>query len=236
MSLFLILANLKPLDNGPIYAETHMGRFPVEPWNTLSDLAFLVVMLLSLEKTKFDFKRHSVSLASMPILFIGWLGGTLYHALRNNDLWRILDAAPIAAIALLVSVFLWYVLLGTVFRAAAVIVAPSMIYSACDRFNLGPQQMMIGIGYGFLASLIIVPAVLHCRKSHWRGAGLLISAIVSFGIAITFRQLDDRLSQSLLPMGSHWLWHVFGSITALFALKYLHMAELEYSITHSKTN
>ena len=32
-----------PGDFGPFYAETHMGRLPVEPWNTFSNLAFLAI-------------------------------------------------------------------------------------------------------------------------------------------------------------------------------------------------
>ena len=34
-----------PNDNGPIYVETLMGRFPVEPWNTYSNLLFLALIV-----------------------------------------------------------------------------------------------------------------------------------------------------------------------------------------------
>jgi hemolysin III len=32
-------------DHGPIYAETVPGRFPVEPWATLTNLIFLAVII-----------------------------------------------------------------------------------------------------------------------------------------------------------------------------------------------
>ena len=34
-----------PNDRGPIYLETLMGRFPVEPWNTFSNLLFLALIV-----------------------------------------------------------------------------------------------------------------------------------------------------------------------------------------------
>jgi hypothetical protein len=41
-------------------------------------------------------------------------------------------------------------------------------------------------------------------------------------IALLFRQLDAT-EFSFLPMGTHFLWHVFSAVGAYFVLKYLYI-------------
>jgi hypothetical protein len=47
-----------PLDQGPTYIETIMGRFPVEPWNTASNLLFLVIILYWVWRLKGQIRAH----------------------------------------------------------------------------------------------------------------------------------------------------------------------------------
>jgi hypothetical protein len=221
MPLFLAIA---PHDAGPIYVETQMGRFPVEPWNTASNLAFLAVLVYFAGRSGLRLRRFPVTVVSQPILLVGWIGGTLYHATRGHDLWRILDAAPIAFLALLVSVYLWHCLLGSVLRAAAVVVGPALLFKLSDLALPESQQTMMFAGYAFLATLIILPAILHCRRQHWRGVVWLVGAVVSFAIALTMRQLDASMA-AVLPMGSHWLWHVLGAAAAFCGMNYVYQTE-----------
>ena len=70
-----------PNDHGLIYKETILGRLPVEPWNTASNLVFLFVVIYWSLKVYPYAKDHLFLAYSLPILFIGYIGGTVYHSL-----------------------------------------------------------------------------------------------------------------------------------------------------------
>jgi len=63
-----------PNDSGPIYRETIAGRFPVEPFNTLSNLLFLAIIVYFSAKVYKDYKRQAFLALAIPILFIGFFG------------------------------------------------------------------------------------------------------------------------------------------------------------------
>ena len=94
-----------PLDQGPIYLETIMGRFPVEPWNTASNLLFLVIILYWAWRLKGEIRAHRFIAGAIPVLIIGWVGGTVYHATRSHNLWLFMDFVPIALLAAAVSMY-----------------------------------------------------------------------------------------------------------------------------------
>ena len=96
-----------PNDHGPIYLETLMGRFPVEPWNTISNLLFLALIIYWFARVRGDVAVHRFIAYSLPVLLIGWAGGTVYHATRSHDVWLFLDFGPIALLVLAVAVFFW---------------------------------------------------------------------------------------------------------------------------------
>lgn len=215
-----------PQDGGPVYAETHgSDRFPVEPWNTASNLIFLVLIIYFAWRTRLRLLRHPITVTALPVLAVGFVGGTLYHALRSESLWRILDAGPIAFLALLASMYLWRVILGDLLKAMVVIILPALAYRLADGWLDLPDRYVIAAGYGFLAVLIILPAILHCRKQQWRDGRLLIGAAGSFALAMLCRQLDARAPEWGLPMGTHFLWHLLGGAASFFLMAYIFRVE-----------
>lgn len=109
---------MQPADFGPIYAETLPGRFPVEPWNTFSNLIFLFVFLNFLRRIRHNPRRYPITLTSLIILIIGLTGGTIYHATRSHNIWLILDFVPIGILVIIGTIFFWYRLTGSFFSAA----------------------------------------------------------------------------------------------------------------------
>jgi hypothetical protein len=48
----------------------------------------------------------------------------------------------------------------------------------------------------------------------------VVLSLLSFGIALLFRQLDAH-QWGFLPQGTHFLWHLFSAIGSWFILDYL---------------
>ena len=217
-------ANNAPLDFGPIYAETDMSRFPVEPWNTLSNFAFLVIVIYWTIKLRKDWRSHPLLSMSIPIIFLGFVGGTIYHATRSNSVWLLLDYLPIMILILAAAVFMWKDVLHSWWLTFfATMLLPTTYRLMTMRFEV-PEGVFITAGYGVLALGVCIPACLHCAIMNKSGAKWLALSAVSFACAIVFRQFDWKFAESgVLPQGGHFLWHLFGAVSAFFLMQYLYL-------------
>jgi hemolysin III len=110
-------------DFGPIYAETNLSRFPAEPWNTCSNVAFLTLLIYWAWRTRLALRQYPLIVGSLPVLLVGFIGGSLYNATRASSLWLILDFVPIFILTLSAAIWFWYKLIGN--RLLAVLLAPT---------------------------------------------------------------------------------------------------------------
>ncbi len=78
---------LFPNDTGPLYQETIQGRLPVEPFNTYSNLIFIAIIIFFISKIYKRPKQHIFLCVAIPIIFISWIGGTIFHATRSHQVW-----------------------------------------------------------------------------------------------------------------------------------------------------
>ncbi len=212
-------------DNGPLYAETVLGRFPVEPWNTASNAIFLFLIIYFAFRTKLDPRRYPFIVSCLPVLGVGMVGGTLYHATRSDPLWLVLDYLPIMILTGAASVFFWRILLGSFAKALALGVLPILCMRLLFKFAAIPIIVRITLGYTLLATAVILPSILVCIQGNSRGARLLTVAVVSFIIAIFFRFADLGFGAPLLPMGTHFLWHLFGGISTWGLMEFVMLQE-----------
>lgn len=209
------------MDHGPRYAETRPGRFPVEPWATFTNLIFLFIIVYWAVRIRRSRVRHGMLCAALPVLGVGWFGGTVYHATRSHDLWLVMDWMPIMILTLMAAFWLWRGVTGrAVFAALAI--ALSMFLTMLAHLLPGLKHgQHITLGYTMLALAILVPACIHCalrwRAGWWRTA----VALLAFVVAIAARGLDSGLGARLLPMGSHFLWHIFGGLSAFWLISYI---------------
>lgn len=210
---------MTPLDFGPEYTETIYGRFPVEPWNTYTNLIFLLLLVNFTRKTYGKYDRHKIFLFVLPVLAVGFVGGTLFHATRANRIFLILDFGPIFLLALGSALVLWKRVTGSTFKAVALVLLlfglNRLVRKAVDL----PHGTAISIGYSILALILIVPALIDCLRNHRDLIKYILGALVLFSVAITFRQLD---SHHLLPMGTHFLWHLFGGASVYCMMEYMY--------------
>ncbi|MBX7138033.1 MAG: ceramidase [Oligoflexia bacterium] len=213
-----------PGDPGPIYTETNLARFPVEPWNTSSNLIFLAIAIYFWRKIKLDDYRHPFVSVALPILILGFIGGTLYHATRNSRLWLLLDFVPIFVLGIAAAVYFWHGVTHSRWLAALLVGAFIFISRSVIALSSLPHSARITAGYVLLAVMIILPALLHSARHGWRNVALVLGSVLSFGGAAYFRYAD---SLRLLPMGTHFIWHLLGGVSTFLLMRYIYLAEID---------
>ncbi len=214
-----------PNDRGPIYLETLMGRFPVEPWNTYSNLLFLALIVFWFLRVRHHARDHRFIAYSLPIFLIGWVGGTVYHATRSHNVWLFLDWVPVALLILAVAMFFWRRQGISWFVTPFLVIGPLVVVGAAISL-LGDSHHAIYL-LPVVALTILIPLISHLVRSGWKDIGLFAGALVGFAVAIGFRSIDLRVPIAFLPMGTHWLWHSFGAAAVHLLMLYIYRNDLE---------
>lgn len=209
-------------DWGPVYVETVSGRFPVEPWATATNLVFLGVALYWARRIRGQWRRHVLLACSIPVLLVGWAAGTVYHATRSHPAWLLLDWLPIVILMAAAAIWLWRDLLGRPALAFAVFLVPPLLAGAAASAAGIPAGARITVSYAAIGLALVVPAVLHAAILNRRHAGWLLAALAAFAMALAARQADFAAGAAGWPMGSHFLWHLFGGAATFCVFGYLH--------------
>lgn len=214
-----------PIDNGPIYAETDLSRFPVEPFNSASNAIFLVCLIYFAWRTKLRFRDFPLLVGCLPILLVGFIGGTVFHATRSDRMWLMMDFIPISILAFTATVYFWRKIL----KRWIFVLIPVVMTLAIPRFllmNLDyPRTYRISVGYICLAVALLLPIFIYCAQEQWRNFKHVALACVFFAVAITFRILDtavrDGWAREDFPHGTHFLWHLFGGLSVFCLMSYI---------------
>jgi hemolysin III len=212
-----------PNDHGPIYKETIAGRFPVEPWNTYSNLFFLLIIIFWSIKVYKDFKKHSFIGFCLPVLFIGYVGGTIYHATRSSDLWLFMDWVPIMLLSLFVSVH-FFVKQRLHWSFVILMFFLPFIYMFLINKLGAPEFIKRMMSYPVLALIILFPIIRWLYLTKWKNWYLITTGVIFFIIAIYSRIID--LKGNSLPMGTHFLWHSFGAFASHMLIMYIFRDDL----------
>ncbi len=222
-----------PQDSGPIYMETAEGRFPIEPFNTYSNLIFLVLIIYWGIKVYRNPKQHQFLAWVLPIIGISYVGGTVYHATRSHEFWLRLDWMPIMLLCAALVIYFIFKLVKSGwqrFLLITVLLGASFLLRVLPI----PTGLRISIGYVITAATILVPIVWYLVKTRSKNMGYVIVAFLIFAVAIFFRSID--LHQNFFPMGTHWLWHILGGIAVHFLIAYIFKDNLLNLSANSASN
>lgn len=221
------------LDSGPIYTETNMLQFPVEPFNTLSNLLFLLMIFYwsyQLKKGVLSHRfRHFLHLG-LPLLFVGYIGGTVYHATRQHWAWMYMDFVPILLIALILGAKLWRRLLNSYYRVTLLLAVVFLLPRQLTFFLLGTSSnLAYSLNYLWLSLPVVLPVILFERKHQWQTVKWAMLSYFLLLLAISWRMADSSLwVQTNVPAGTHWLWHTFGALGSHFTLVYYNKSQLQF--------
>jgi hypothetical protein len=208
-------------DGGPTYVETAPSRIIVEPWNAASAILFLAVVLVWAIRLRGRYRRHAFLTCCLPILAAGGIGGTLYHAFRAYKFFFWMDVLPIYLLGLAASLYFCYRLRLNSGHLIGLIVVYLLLQALL--FPLFPTQAAINLSYAFLAALLLLPIAILLRKTGYRDGLWVALGLLLFVVALFFRWADGNVA--LLPMGTHWLWHIFGAATVAAVTEYVFRVE-----------
>jgi hypothetical protein len=228
MLLFILLQIMRLPDGGPVYSETNLSQFIVEPWNTVSAIFFLFIVLYWHFKLKKSKKRNSFLRYSNPILGIGGVGGTLYHAFRSSHYFLIMDYLPI--LLLCISAGVYFTFKAFPRKRYLLLALAIFVLAQFLAFHFLPAGLSTNVSYALLALSILLPTISWMFKTQFRYYYYVFLALCSFAAALSCRVLDFQGSHDIFPMGTHWLWHSFGALACHLMFLYLFSVNEETEI------
>ncbi len=214
-------------DGGPVYCETDLNQTIAEPMNAFSAFLFLFIVWYWFKKIKHDLKTYSFLAISLFVLFIGGVGGTLYHAFRTHQLFLLMDYLPILILAFSAGVYFFIKIIPKWWIVLVVFVAFFLVQRGI--YSYLPPGVGINISYGILAVFLIFPVAVFSSRTNFLKIRYVIFAVLCFAIALFFR-VADMWQNRTLDICTHWLWHVFGGLSCHFIVGYVY-----YSYAISKT-
>lgn len=243
---FLVGGDLKQRlpDHGPRYKETPPdpyaadAPFVAEPFNAVTASFFIFIALVGAWRViRAGIEKHLFVASCLPILLVGGVGGTLYHAFRTQTVYFLLDVIPISLLGLAGGIYLLVRVgkgVGTLRLAvyglgavAAYVFVNAVVFQLMpDRVFKDFPTIRVNLSYASLAVIVLIPLGFVLVRTRFRSGSLIIAALLSFGIA-WFCRLVDGTGLGDLPMGTHWLWHTFGAVTTALMIEYFYRLEGE---------
>ncbi len=207
-------------DGGPVYTETDLSRFPVEPFNTFSNLVFLTIIIYFALKVYKEPSKHYFLALCIPVLFLGFIGGTVYHATRSSPLWLYLDWVPIILLCMAASIYFIFRMKKSIVYKVGVVAMVAFVSIGVRRLNV-PVLSKDSVGYIATALALLLPLLWYMFSSNFKNAKYIGASLISFSLAIFFRMFDRFVETEFFFMGTHWLWHLFGGIAVFFLMSYI---------------
>lgn len=207
-------------DGGPVYAESGGEGFLTEPWNALTSLLMLLPVIYWLIRLKKETGSYQFMYYAIPLMTLGGIGSALFHGFRISVVFLIMDIAPSALLTISLAIYFWYKLLRKWYWVLILFIPMFMIRFMV--FSLVDHHAAINVSYFISGATIVLPVPFLLYKMNYKGAWSIGLTLLSFVIALMFREADARASV-FFPVGTHFLWHVFSAIGGYFILQYLYI-------------
>jgi len=193
----------EPID---AYCERTSAAYWAEPVNAVTNLAFLIAAVVMWRRTQ----GLPMARAMCVVLGVIGVGSYLFHT-HANRLTALMDVLPILAFILLYVFAATRDLLGARGWWPWVAVAGFFPYAIGAGAALGAVLPLgSSAAYAPIPPLILAYAWAVGRSAPRTGWGMALGAGILIA-SLTFRTLDGPLCD-VLPMGTHFLWHVLNGV------------------------
>jgi hypothetical protein len=216
--------NHRMADGGPVYAETGGEGFLIEPWNAVTSLLMLIPVVYWLIRLRQEEDSYKFMLYTIPLMALGGIGSALFHGFRASLVFLIMDVAPSAILTLSLAIYFWYKLLRKWYYVLILFIPMFLVRFLV--FAILPEHAAINTSYAITGITILLPIPVLLYRMKGRGAWSIGLTLLSFGLALMFREADARAAV-YLSIGTHFLWHVFSAIGGFFMLQYLYIFRRE---------
>jgi Ceramidase len=195
-----------------------LGQF--EPWNSITNLAFILAAIAAWWRARSLQVRLGLSLGALIAcaLAIG-IGSFAWHA--THQAWaELADVIPILCFVLL----FWYLslsrMLGLGRRSAASatvgMLGAIVLIAALAPAALNGSAAYLPVFVGLCMLGFLPPA--SATRTYLR------LAAACFAVSLTARTIDNDVCATF-PLGTHWLWHLMnGAVIYLSLMALLHIA------------
>lgn len=192
-----------------------------EPFNAFTSLGFLIVAaeLFRYYKNHSDIRGRWVwdlHILSVLIVAIG-IGSFLFHTMPSYQT-ELMDILPIIAfINIYFFSALFRVTETTRFEAAVAYIAFAGFTHICvSQF---PRAMNDSIGYLSTMTALIMIALYLNMKRRPAARAFLVAAITGV-VSLFFRSIDNAVCD-IIPIGTHFLWHLFNALLVYMLMRQL---------------
>ena len=210
-----------PPDGGMLYTETDMAHLFPEPFNTITSFFFLAIAIYWTLKVWGRGRQYTFLSIATALLYIGGIGGTIYHGLRRWNIFIMMDWLPIMLLCVMAGIYFLARLTRWYYGALLVICyAVFQVFARSYLRGNGDIQLFININYAIMAAIVLVPVTAYLIRTHFIHGRWVGFALIAFIAALTFRVADGW---GWLHSGTHFLWHSFGAVAAFCMFQYLYL-------------
>jgi hypothetical protein len=209
-----------PLDQ---YCERLDPTFWAEPVNAVSNVAFLLAALWGVSRArKTDGSYDFLILSLSALIAVIGIGSFLFHTFANR--WsELADVIPItifiymAFFAIMLRLFgfvWWWALVATALFLDASLITESLLQPVLSGSAAYVPALVAIAGIG-ATGLRFNPAA----------SKLMLMTAAIFMLSLTLRILDLPLCNQI-PLGTHFLWHIFNALTLALIIEVLRRARI----------
>ena len=203
-----------------MYAETDLSAFVSEPWNAISSLAIALPSVYWAVRLRWNIKHYEFLFFLMPLLFLGGTGSLLYHAFRASRWLLWMDVYPTVVVTLAVSIYFWDKVLAKRWQVASIILP----FTATRYliYDLVSSRLAVNLNYLFTGILIFLPILIFLARNERKHARPVFISVAFLSLSLLMRRVDYAAA-AIIPMGSHFLWHIFSGVGAFYLAKFLYL-------------
>ncbi|WP_347220105.1 hypothetical protein [Chryseobacterium sp.] len=212
--------NQLPLDGGMLYKETDLAHFFPEPLNAITALLFLAIAIFWTLKMKGNFKEYPFLTYCLVLLYIGAIGGTIYHAFRQWPVFIMMDWMPIMILCFSAGFYFLAQSLKWYYAVVMVLVYLVLTLGLRNWILVDNPSLFINVNYAIMASFVLLSVLSYLMYTKWKAGKWVGFALLSFVFALTSRIIDKW---EWLDFGTHFLWHTFGAIATFCMFKYIYL-------------
>lgn len=214
--------NQIPPDGGIVYTETNMAHFFPEPLNAVTSMLFLAIAVFWTIKISGNFKKYPFLTYCLMLLYIGAIGGTIYHSFRQWPVFIIMDWLPIMFLCM--SAGFYFLAKSTQWYYAILMVVGYLLlmFALRNWVLVNNNSVFINLNYAMMASLVLFSVLKYLIYTQWKAGKWVGFALLSFVFALTFRIVDKW---GWFSFGTHFLWHTFGAVATFCMFNYINLTQ-----------
>lgn len=204
---------------GPLYCETYRDlAFIAEPINAITNIASLIAALLILiYLRRRNIKAWDLYTLVALLAFTG-IGSFFWHAFRD-PVALAFDALP-GIMFFLLFLWVWATRLRNRWYGYGILLALAIFQFL--QFYLFPTSSGLTAAFRVHGVFVIIALILVTSTYSLRGQVALwaLGTVGAYSIAATARTIDLMVC-SVVPFGTHFLWHIFLATGAYLGIIFL---------------